>query len=69
MNLNNNTINRRFSVAPMMECSIYQRICLFFNFLGGSPLVCIVLFIVPLLRRKRTLVETVLASPAARGGY
>jgi len=45
-------LNRRFSVAPMMECSVCRRICLFFNFLGRSPSVCIVLFVVPLYPQK-----------------
>ena len=31
MNANNTTLNRRFSVAPMMECSVCRRISRFFN--------------------------------------
>jgi len=38
----------RFSVAPMMECSVCRRIFSFFNSLGGSPSVGVVLFVVQL---------------------
>jgi len=42
-------LDRKFSVAPMMECSVCRRICSFFNFLGGTPSVGVVSFVVPIL--------------------
>ena len=51
-------INRRFSVAPMMECSACRRISLFLSFLGSGPAVCVVLFVVPPLQRNARISDS-----------
>jgi hypothetical protein len=47
-----NPIERRFSVAPMMECSLCQRIVLLFKLLAHRVRTLIVLFVVPTLRAR-----------------
>jgi hypothetical protein len=53
-----NGLSRRFSVAPMIECSLCRRICLFFNLLGDGSSVYIVLFVVPLIFRNARISDT-----------
>jgi hypothetical protein len=49
-----NPIERRFSVAPMMECGPCRKISLFFELLADSFSTWIVLFVVPASSQTRS---------------